>query len=83
MEFKLKNISAEEQERLAKVSLAFINEIVEIIKKAWEQVKKFFIDNREIFKKYLNMVEKKEKYKKRVRNRQALYLRRGALGRSF
>ncbi|NFB29984.1 hypothetical protein EXM76_02425 [Clostridium botulinum] len=69
-------MNIEERQRLLKDALTFINGIIKKIKKAWDQIKKFFMDNREIFERYLNVAKKRKKYKKRVRNRQLLYKKR-------
>ncbi|MHB9924795.1 hypothetical protein [Clostridium botulinum] len=74
-------MNIEERQRLLKSALTFISEITKKIKKAWDQIKKFFMDNREIFERYLNVAEKRKKYKKRVRNRQLLYKKKKALGK--
>lgn len=70
-------------EKLKESLMAFINKFKEVIKRVWGAVKKFFINNKEMFEKIFYVIEKKKKYQKKIINRQLLYLKRRSLGRSL
>ncbi len=70
-------------EELKKSLVIFANKIKEILKKVWSIIKKFIIENKEVIEKVYYMFKKNEKYKKRVSNRQALYLKKKSLGKKL